>query len=179
MRLESAFKRRCEAIAVDRRHSLGLQVIDALPTEVLLKALDPEVEVQTPEQIPNLSPHRAKHLMQATDWSAGIIRRDPLFILIHPAHTGARRESDLMHEAGHVLLNHPMIGFSPETGLPLRDPRHEDEATYLGSCLQIPRLGLRWFARRKASCEQIATHFGASEAMVRFRCNLTGIHLNP
>lgn len=83
-----------------------------------------------------------------------------------------------MHEAGHVLLNHPMHGFSPETGLPLRDHLHEEEATYLGSCLQIPRLGLLWFAKRGATCKQVATHFGASEAMVRFRSNLTAICLS-
>lgn len=178
MKLQSSFKNRCEAMVVDWRHRLGLQVIDALSADMLLKAIAPNVQVQTPEQIPSLSTHTALHLAQATDWSAGIIRRDPLLILIHPAHTGARRESDLMHEAGHVLLDHPMIGFSPETGLPLRDPQHENEAIYLGACLQIPQSGLKWFARKNATCLQVAGHFGASEAIVRFRCNLTGIQLS-
>jgi hypothetical protein len=179
VKLQSSFKNRCEGFSATWRHRLGLEVIDSLPAETLLRALDLNVEVRTPEQIPTLSPHQIEHLAQADDWSAGIIRLAPLFILLHPAHTGARRESDLMHEAAHVLLKHPMIGFSPKTGLPLRDPRYEEEATYLGACLQIPRLGLAWFVKKNATCQQIATHFGASEAMVRFRSNLTGIPLLP
>jgi hypothetical protein len=82
-----------------------------------------------------------------------------------------------MHEFSHVLLKHPMAGFSPTTGLPLRDQRHEDDATYLGGCLQIPRLGLKWAVQRGYTCTQIAQHFGASEAMVRFRSNVTEIQV--
>lgn len=174
MKLEPAFKQRCEAIAVDWRHRLGLAVIDPLPAETLLRALDPQVTICAPADLPNLAANTAAYLAQAVDWSAGILRRDPLLILLHPAHSGARRESDLMHEAGHVLLDHPQVGFSAATGLPLRDPRHEAEATYLGACLQIPRQGLRWLIRQNATNPQIAAHFGASEQMVAFRRNLTG-----
>jgi Zn-dependent peptidase ImmA (M78 family) len=108
------------------------------------------------------------------DWSAGILRLTPLLIVYHQKHSPARRESDVMHEIAHVLLQHPMMSFSPVTGLPLRDPRHEDEATYLGGCLQIPRLGLEWAIKKGFGLIAIAEHFGASEEMVQFRCNMTG-----
>lgn len=83
-----------------------------------------------------------------------------------------------MHELAHVLLEHPMVGFSPETGLPLRNQQHEDEATYLGGCLQIPRLGLKWAVAHGYASKQIAEHFGASESMVRFRSNVTRIQVH-
>lgn len=175
MKLSAAFKQRCEGIAIDQRYRLGLMPNDPLPAERLIYTLAPNAKILTPDQIPELPPHQVEQLTQADDWSAGIIWRDPLRILIHSQHIGARRESDLMHEAGHILLDHPMIGFSPETGLPMREARYEQEAIYLGSCLQVPQLGLKWAVKRGYNCAQISTYFGASEVMVRFRCNMTGV----
>lgn len=159
MKLEPRFKRRCEAIAVDLRHNFQLRPFDPLPAERLLHALNGEAI--TPDQIQNVSVASISHLNHHEDWSAGIIRRDPLLIMVHPDHSAARRQSDLMHELSHILLNHPMIGFNAETGLPLRDARYEDEATYLGGCLQIPRLGLQRASQRGLTATQIAAHFEA------------------
>lgn len=175
MKLEVAFRHRCEAIAVDWRHRFGLRPFDPLPAERLLKAL--HGEAVPPDQLPNISWEAVHHLLTHTDWSAGIVRNQPLLIVYHPAHSPARHQADLMHELAHVLLEHPMIGFSPETGLPLRNARYEDEANYLGGCLQIPRLGIKWAVQHGYTCIQIAEHFGASEEMVRFRSNLTGIEV--
>ena len=47
-----------------------------------------------------------------------------------------------MHEIAHVLFNHKPVGFDSVTGLPKRKQNNEDEATYLGKCLQIPKGGL-------------------------------------
>ncbi len=80
-----------------------------------------------------------------------------------------------MHELAHVLLKHAMVHFDPETGLPKRRQSDEDEATYLGGCFQIPRRGLLWAVQRKMILPQIAAHFGASEEMVKFRSNVTGV----
>lgn len=177
MKLDTAFKDRCEAIAIDWRYRLGLKPHDPLPANQLLCAIAPDGEVLTPDKVPNLPPHRAEIFMKANDWSAAILRLKPLRILMHPNISAARYESNLMHELGHVLLQHPMVGFSPETGLPMRQPRYEDEATYLGSCLQIPRLGLQWGVKKGFNLSEISNHFGASEEMVRFRANLTGIRV--
>jgi hypothetical protein len=176
MRLDTAFRRRCEAIAVDWRHRLHLRVHDLLPAETLLHELGGEA--LTPAQLPNIlsnvSPEAVQKLATRDDWSSGIIRPEPLLIVYHPAHSPARRQASLMHEIGHVLLKHPMIGFDSATGLPMRDSRYEDEATYLGGCLQIPRLGLAWAVSQGFDIASIALHFGASEQMVRFRYNMTG-----
>lgn len=174
MKLEATFKGQCEAIAVDWRYHFRLRPFDPLPAERLLEAL--EGEAIPPEQFPTLSSEAVSHLLAHDDWSAGIVRPQPLLIMYNPTHSPARHQADLMHECSHVLLKHPMVGFSPETGLPVRDVRHEDEAIYLGGCLQIPRLGLSWAVQYGYTCMQVAQHFGASEDMVRFRSNMTRIH---
>ncbi|MEH1840361.1 MAG: ImmA/IrrE family metallo-endopeptidase [Nostoc sp.] len=65
--------------------------------------------------------------------------------------------------------------FDSVTGLPKRKQNNEDEATYLCRCLQIPKSGLLWVTQRKILLLQIAAHFGASEAMVKFRTNVTEV----
>ncbi len=177
MKLEAWFKSRCESIAVEQRRQLGLRAYDPLPAEHLITKL--EGQALPPDKVPNMPSASVDVLLENKDWSAGIIRRNPLLIVYHPDHfhVSARHQSNLMHELAHVLLNHPMIGFDPVTGLPLRDSHYEEEATYLGGCLQIPRLGLQWASQRGYTWKQIALYFGASEGMVRFRCNMTGINI--
>lgn len=82
-----------------------------------------------------------------------------------------------MHEFAHVLLKHQTVGFDPQTRQPLRIEKNEEEATYLGGCLQIPRRGLLWAVQQKMMLTQIAKYFGASEEMVQFRINVTGVKI--
>ncbi|WP_375480311.1 hypothetical protein [uncultured Nostoc sp.] len=41
----------------------------------------------------------------------------------------------------------------------------------------MPRRGLLWAVQRQMTQTQIAVHFNASEEMVRFRSNLTGVKI--
>ncbi|MBC6432384.1 ImmA/IrrE family metallo-endopeptidase [Nostoc sp. HG1] len=104
-----------------------------------------------------------------------IIHHNPLWIVYNPCHAPARYQSNLMHEIADILLDHKPVGFDSVTGLPKRKQNNEDEATYLGGCLQIPKRGLLWATQRKMLLPQIAAHFGASEAMVKFRSNVTDV----
>jgi len=45
----------------------------------------------------------------------------------------------------------------------------------MGASLQITRQGLLWAIRKQMGNDEIAQHYGASEALVRFRRNLTGV----
>jgi Zn-dependent peptidase ImmA (M78 family) len=67
-----------------------------------------------------------------------------------------------------------MIPFDPLQAYPPRNPKHEEEAVYLGGCLQIPKRGLLWAIQKKMSAEEIAHHFGASTDMVLYRANMIG-----
>ena len=174
-RLPVRFRQRCETMATEARSALGLRAFDQLSAEVLARHL--EAVLHTPEQIPGIPAAQVALLLASGQWSAAVISRSPLQILLNPRHAPARQESNLMHELAHVLLEHDMIDFNPRTGLPQRRQKDEDEATYLGGCLQIPRRGLLWTIQKGMTVSQVAIHFGASEAMVTFRCNVTGLKL--
>lgn len=171
--LSPEFKRLCEAIATEQRSSLNLQAFDRLPAYELATHLN--ATILTPEQFLNLEQHHLEILLTSDAWSAAVICQHPLQIVHNPRHAVVRRESNLMHELGHVLLKHQMIGFDPKTGFPLRRQQDEKEAIYLGGCLQIPHRGLLWAVQREMSLLQIAEHFGASEDMVLFRSNAVGV----
>lgn len=171
-RLSPSFRQRCESITTEQRDLLSLRAYDPLPAVVLAANL--QAELLAPDQVPGIDSETATLMIAHDTWSAFILQKEPLQIVYHPRHSPARHESNLMHEFAHVLLNHAMVGFDPRSGLPQRRPRDEDEATYLGGCLQIPRRGLLWALQREMTIEQIATHFGASQDMVRFRANAIG-----
>ncbi|MEG5033540.1 ImmA/IrrE family metallo-endopeptidase [Microcoleus sp. AT3-D2] len=165
-----------EAIATDQRHHLGFKAYQPLSAEVLATYF--QATIFTAETVPNTEPEQVKILCDSDNWSAGIIRKkNPLCIVHNSRHAPTRQESNLMHEFAHVILKHKMVGFDPKTGLPQRRPQDEDEAVYLGGCLQIPRRGLLWAVQKKMTVAQIALHFNASEEMVNFRINVSGIDI--
>ncbi|TMD99541.1 MAG: ImmA/IrrE family metallo-endopeptidase [Chloroflexi bacterium] len=51
---------------------------------------------------------------------------------------------------------------------------HEEQAAYMGGCLQIPGKALQWAYQLQMTRKQVADRFGASLEMVRWRCNDTG-----
>ena len=176
MRLSKQFRELCESIAVEWRIKTDRHAFNSLPANVLLEALQGQMVMPNSFNVKDY-PY-IEFLYEKDDWSAMLVHKDPLVILCNPLHSAARHESNMMHEFGHVMLNHPMVGLT-KNGLASRDPRLEDEATYLGGCLQIPRLGLLWAIQRNYDIPQIANHFGASEAMVRFRSNVTKVLIPP
>lgn len=175
--LSPEFRQQCEAIATEQRSLLGLRAFEPFPARTLAAKLG--ATLWTPESVPNADPEQVRHLLSQGQWSAAIVRIDPLCIVYNSQHSPPRQEADLMHECAHILLDHPMVCFNTETGLPQRKQKFEDEATYLGSCLQIPRRGLLWATQKKMTLAQIGEHFGASQQMVSYRSNLTGVAISP
>ncbi|QIR36226.1 ImmA/IrrE family metallo-endopeptidase [Tolypothrix sp. PCC 7910] len=174
-KLSPEFRQRCEAIATEQRSLLGVRAFEALPAETLATKLG--ATLLTPDQVPSLEAQQITLLLNSDQWSAAIICYSPILIVCNPRHAATRRESNLMHEIAHLLLNHQPVGFDYVTGQPKRQQNNEDEATFLGGCLQIPKRGLLWAIQRKMFLPQIAAHFGASEAMVQFRSNVTGVSI--
>jgi Zn-dependent peptidase ImmA (M78 family) len=113
-------------------------------------------------------------------WSAVCVPTDDAFVVVYnPTHSAARQESDIMHELAHVLCAHTPDRFEMVGELPFLmrhyDISQEEEASWLGACLQIPRAALLSLIRREFSNEALAALFGASEEMIVFRRNMTGI----
>jgi Zn-dependent peptidase ImmA (M78 family) len=174
--LPNAFRRQCEHIATRERYALGLKAFDALPAQLLAEAY--QATVLTPDQLVNVDVDIIELVMQQPGWSAMLICTAPLIILHNPMHSSARQQANLMHELAHHFLKHPLALFDAATQQVCATPLHEKQASYLGSCLQIPQRGLAWASQRGWHEQQIATHFGASLEMVRWRSNVTGIALS-
>lgn len=176
-KLPHRFRKRCESISSEQRNMLGLRAFEPLPAALLAQSLS--ATIFFPQDIPNVEPDQVSRLLNSDRWFAGIIREAPLWIVHNPRHMPARQQSNLMHELAHILLRHKSVGFDTSTGLPMRHDLDEDEATFLGGCLQITRRGLLWATQQGMAKSQIAEHFVASERMVAFRSNVTGIALQP
>ena len=174
--LTSENRQRLEAIATKQRSIFNFKAFESLPVKVIAEHF--KAKIFTPETVPNAEPEQIKILCDSDNWSAGIISKNPLWIVHNSRHIPVRQQSNLMHEFGHVILKHKMVGYDFQTGLPQRQQQDEDEAVYLGGCLQIPRRGLLWAVQKQMKVLEIALHFNASEEMVRLLRNLSGIFVN-
>jgi Zn-dependent peptidase ImmA (M78 family) len=101
-------------------------------------------------------------------------------IIYNTYQSPTRQQSTLMHELSHIICEHelPEPKIILDHPLPMRtyNPNLEEEANCLGSTLQITRSGLLWALKREMTVDEIANHFLASEAMVRFRINTTAVN---
>ena len=178
--MRRGFKKWCEDQAAKWRQELGLPLTGRLPADLLAKRLN--IKLLYPRNIPGVS---AEDLNQLTytdpcSWSAVTVAVERCrFTILNSNHSSARRESNLMHELAHIICEHQSkrVVIVPGVPFPLREYRKEDEkeAEWLGGCLQIPRVGLVWALGQNMTQNQIATYYGASSDMVRFRRNVTGV----
>lgn len=168
--LSFEFRQRCEAIAVNERHRLGLQAFDPLPANILGDYY--KATLLTPKELPNAQLLLALWLEGQSTWSATIICQQPLTILYNPNCSAARHQSNIMHEFGHVLLKHPMNELNAETGTISKNAAHEREAAYLGACLQLPKRALEWAVQQGMGKEEVCRYYMASEQMVQYRSRI-------
>ena len=159
------------------RKELGLTVHDALSSRLLAKHLG--VILLSQKDCPELTNKDLLNLNGNSGWSgAAFDCQDKSIILYNCHHSDARNESTIMHELSHIILGHkPNIDDElKHLGLLLRnyDKIHENEANWLGSCLQIPFDGLVTALLKNKSEKDIAQQYGASLEMVKFRMNKSG-----
>lgn len=180
--MQRGFKAWCEKQALQWRKELDLSVHACLPARKLAGHL--EIDVIRPQDIPDITQKDIERLihLDPTSWSAVTVSTVGCTIIIfNPRHSTLRQEADIMHELAHIIRGHKPIGFNYIQGFPfpLRQYRKEDEeeAQWLGGCLQIPRDGLKWVLDRGMTEDEIVIHFVASPEMVRYRRNKTGIDI--
>lgn len=179
--MRRGFKKWCEEQSLYWRNELNLSVQQYLPSRDLATYFG--IEVVGPEDIPGLAQNDIDRLLlrDPTGWSATLVSADGCSVIINNLqHSIARQESDIMHELAHIICEHDPVELKPLPGLPFpfREYRKEDEeeAEWLGACLQIPRDGLIQAIKQGLNEDQkLAEHFVASVAMVRFRRNKTGV----
>lgn len=175
------FKTDAERIAFQYRELLELEKYEPLPASQLAKYIG--VDLKTPSDIPGLREVSLNDLYgNGSDSWSGITlptKFNGVVVIFNPKESKARRESTLMHEMSHIILSHKpsVIGSTEAVSIPLRnyDPVQENEASWLGSCLQLPRDMLLWCCKNKMNHDEIAKYANASVKMVQFRLNVSGV----
>ena len=96
-------------------------------------------------------------------------------ILINPAHCDERTASTITHEVSHCILCHESkLRLTGEQACLSGDPDQEDEASWLGGELLLPREAARRLVFRRVDEVDAAAMFGVSIEMVRWRMNICG-----
>ncbi len=178
--MRRGFKAWAENLSVQQRNILGLKSVSQLPARLLAEKLN--VCILCPTDIPGITPDVVNQLLfsDPASWSAMTFSRNGSIVLIHNStHTLRRQESDIMHELAHILCKHQPTQLLQLTtqSFTLRsfDSVQESEAAWLGGCLQIPRVALLWAIRHGMDNRAIVNYFGASNDLVRYRRQVTGI----
>jgi len=178
-KFKRGFKKDSEEKAIFFRKELGIQPYDPLPAISLSEYL--KIKVLTPAQILDKSLESYNVLMNSKEWSALTLTCESgnRVIIHNNKNSKYRQESDLMHEIAHVVCKHETSDSSRIDGVDILlrsyNEQQEKEAEWLGGCLQLPRDALLWHTKRNRSVKEIAEYFTASEKMVKFRINSTGV----
>ena len=175
--MKRGFKSKAEKRALQLRLEVGLRETDPLPARRLAGHLG--FQVARPAGIGAMPAEVAEWLScDECGWSACVLQGGGIgLVLYNPVQSPGRQESSLMHELAHVLCEHPSKAIDLAGGLSLRQyvKEHEDEAAWLGGCLQLPRQALAHHVLRRWSPERVADHFTASMDMVWYRYRMTGL----
>jgi Zn-dependent peptidase ImmA (M78 family) len=94
-------------------------------------------------------------------------------ILYNDNNLPARQQSDVAHEASHVLLRHPLADIV-SGAVTQRSKELEDEAAHLGGTLLLPLPAALHVLAQGISLAAAAEEYGISTEMVTYRCNVSG-----
>jgi len=176
MKFRRGYKKWADNEALRWRKELGLKKSDPLPARVLLDHLKiPYYPLDKLEGDPVLIDSLRKTLIG--HWSAVAIKgKGQWFIVHHDQHSPARQESDIMHEISHILCEHSSTSIDDLNGIPLLKYNHEqeEEAKWLGGCLQLPVEALTYCLFNDITPQMISEKYTASSEMVKYRLNVSG-----
>jgi IrrE N-terminal-like domain len=178
--MRRGFKAWAENQAIEQRYNLGLESDVPLPAAQLASYLG--ITLIGPEQIPGMPLEHLECLLQRdrSSWSAFTLTVDSSSMIVHnTAHAETRQESNLMHEMAHIICEHAPAELIQFGGLPflLRnyDADQEEEASWLGACLQLPRPALWWAIKHGLTQVEMVQYFRASDDLIRYRRQVTGV----
>lgn len=178
--MRRGFKSEAEKMAAVARTLVGVPEDFPLPARTLARAMG--VVVIGPREIPGIPEPLATQMLFefAKNWSGVTIPVEGQTVIIHnTTHNPARQESNVMHELAHLICEHKPARIDPPGKLPWAsrsfDREQEEQAAWLGGCLQLPRVGLVSSLAKNLDNLAIGIRFGASPEMVRFRRNTSGV----
>lgn len=175
MALKRGFKAEANALARDMRGELGLAPHEPLsPWRLAEHLFIPIVKLsslrrQIPEPVGFLMNDGVEFFSAAT-----VFVRRRRTILHNDANSRSRQASDIAHEVGHALLQHPPTPPFCEHGNRHFDKDIDDEASWLGFALLISDEAALHIVRAGWSISVAAREHSVSADVVRMRINVTG-----
>jgi hypothetical protein len=114
----------------------------------------------------------------AGEFSAATIFSGTERLIVHnDAHAPVRQASDLSHELSHALLFHEPKPALDALGCRDWDGDAEDEANFLAGVLLVPEEVAIAVVQRGLTLAGAAEVYGVSEALMRWRINVTGARM--
>lgn len=177
--LQRGFKAKAERLGEMYREQMRISKFAPLDAFNLADYLQiPVVDLETFKTLPDQHLARLKDPSQFSAMWMPNVEGDKI-ILHNQYHSGKRQQSNIMHELAHIIRGHEIPEEAAKLcflfGLHYFNEEQEQEAKYLGACLQITRPGLLWALKQGMNEDQISEYYNASTDMVRFRINATGV----
>lgn len=170
-------KSECERVATSLRQELGLGELAPLNPRALAEHL--AVPVEPLSRLTRRAPEAVKHFTADGIQAFSAMTIFPNWpcrrrvILYNQAHSPARQNSSLAHELAHgVLLHEPRQALALGCRQVKKD--EEDEASWLGGALLVPRAAALVVARDSEPLSQAARRYGVSIELMRMRVFATG-----
>ena len=151
-------------VAEEERAGLGLAPHDAFNPYALCDAHG--ISVYSIKDLSGVSTEAVEHFSHSKSgsWSAALIPVGTARIIVeNPAHHSNRRRTNISHELGHHLLEHPFNGvLLGESHAEAFAANLEKQATFMAGELLIPKAAANKAAFSDWTNEQVAEHFGVS-----------------
>lgn len=178
---DRGFKTWAERTAVSLRKDLGLESTAPLSPQNLASYL--EVNLWTPNDVVGLPKECLAQLLEidSAGWSAVTLSSgEKDTVIYNPSHSAARISNDIMHELSHLVVGHEpsRIVVSADGDVVLRsyDQKQEDEASWLGACLLLPREALLHIKLGSLSSDKACSLYSVSPQLLGYRINVTGVN---
>jgi Zn-dependent peptidase ImmA (M78 family) len=174
--MRRGFKAEAERHAQRIRSEMGLRPADPLDSVELAKHTG--ADVRCADQLTTLAKLEALEEIQPGAFSACTFTFGDRHVVVYsPLASPGRRQSDIAHEAAHLILGHAVKEVQQVGALWFFtcDPDEEQEANWLAGCLLLPRQLLYAAVRRGLEPGEIAERYSVSEQMAAFRLRTTGV----
>ncbi len=174
--MRRGFKAEAERLSENTRDEMGKRPSDRIDALKLARHIGAEVrcadELTSREKLQTLE-ELQPGAFSACTFTVG----DRHVIVYNPLASMGRTQSDIAHEAAHIMLKHSMKSVQTIGGVSFFtcDADEEQEANWLAGCLLLPRRLLYLAAKRGLDSSGIAQAYNVSEPMAAFRLRTTGV----
>jgi Zn-dependent peptidase ImmA (M78 family) len=174
--MRRGFKTEAERAARDIRAEMGRRETEPLNAVDVARHLG--ARVRSADELTTRAKLEALEQLQPGAFSACTFTLDDRHVIVYnPLASTRRTQSDIAHEASHILLGHEVKEVNEIGGVAFFtcDPDEEQEANWQAGCLLLPRPLLLVAARSGMNATAIADAYNVSEQMAAYRLRATGV----